>query len=421
MQSENRRETAIDYIHSLLRFGIKPGLERISVLLSRLGDPQTRFPAIHIAGTNGKGSVTSYCDEIFRAAGLKTGRYISPYVIEFRERMTVNGEMIPMETLEEVVSEVRRAAEGLEITEFEAVTAAAFLWFAREKCDVVCVEVGLGGRFDATNILPPPLASTIVSIGLDHTAVLGDTLSAIAFEKCGILKKGSAAVSYPLQEPEALAIIRSRAEEEGIPLTLPNLETLEIFEVSPFGTSFVYGANRYETLLGGEHQVYNAVTALETVRLAASRAGWSISPQAEAAGLSRTRFPARLEVLSQDPLLLLDGAHNPSGAAVLRKALLSCPNREACIVGMLADKDMKEVLEQIIPLFPRVYCVEVAENSRSASLEQITALCREYAPEVIPCESYRQAMDALLRTLSPGQTGLIFGSLYMAGAFRAIK
>ena len=218
-----------------------------------------------------------------------------------------------------------------------------------------------------------------------------------------------------------MAVIRGRAGEEGIPLTTPNLEALEIFEVSPFGTSFAYGTNRYETLLGGEHQVYNAVTALETVRLAASRAGWSIPPQAEAAGLSRTRFPARLEVLSQDPLLLLDGAHNPSGAAVLRKALLSCPNREACIVGMLADKDMKEVLEQIIPLFPRVYCVEVAENSRSASLEQITALCREYAPEVIPCESYRQAMDALLRTLSPGQTGLIFGSLYMAGAFRAIK
>ena len=214
---------SVEYIHSLLRFGIKPGLERISELLSLLGNPQEKVKAIHIAGTNGKGSTSTMTANILKNAGYRTGLFTSPYVINFRERIRINGEMIPEDALAETVSRVKEKIDilneqGTEITEFEAITAAAYLYFAEEGCDFAVMETGLGGRFDATNVITKPAICIITSISFDHTDILGDSLEKIAFEKCGIIKRNCPVVTSENQSSEAMQVIKKTCEEKSSPL-----------------------------------------------------------------------------------------------------------------------------------------------------------------------------------------------------------
>ena len=217
-------DEALSYIHSLERFGVRPGLDRMRELMRLLGNPQNTLKFLHIAGTNGKGSTSTIAACILKSAGYNVGLYTSPYVLDFRERIQLNGEMVSKQDLADITEKVRSAIEenNLLITEFEAVTAIAFLYYASKSCDYVVLEVGLGGRFDATNIISAPCVSVITLIGLDHTDVLGDTMEKIAFEKCGIIKEKSPVVSFPFQKPECLEIIKQTAKVNNCCLLTPN-------------------------------------------------------------------------------------------------------------------------------------------------------------------------------------------------------
>ena len=325
----NYTET-LSWIHGTERFGSRLGLGRMGRLLHRMGDPHLKVPFIHVAGTNGKGSTTTLIASALTAGGFKTGKFISPYILEFRERMQIDGQMIPEETLAALATRLRPIAEefkaaGDPVTEFELVTVLGLCWFAEQNCDIAVLEVGLGGRLDATNIIPPPVVAVITRIDYDHTAILGDTLSAIAGEKCGIVKRGSTVISYPDQAGEALAVIRRRAAEENDPLLLPDLSQLTVLSSGLCGSRFCYRGEEYSIPLPGPHQVLNAVTALEALK-ALSNTRFAVSPQEIAAGFAAARFPARLELLRQSPPVLLDGAHNPNGG----RALCDCPRVTVC-------------------------------------------------------------------------------------------
>lgn len=417
----NYTET-LSWIHGTERFGSRLGLGRMGRLLHRMGDPHLKVPFIHVAGTNGKGSTTTLIASALTAGGFKTGKFISPYILEFRERMQIDGQMIPEETLAALATRLRPIAEefkaaGDPVTEFELVTVLGLCWFAEQNCDIAVLEVGLGGRLDATNIIPPPVVAVITCIDYDHTAILGDTLSAIAGEKCGIVKRGSTVISYPDQAGEALAVIRRRAAEENDPLLLPDLSQLTVLSSGLCGSRFCYRGEKYSIPLPGPHQVLNAVTALEALK-ALSDTRFAVSPQEIAAGFAAARFPARLELLRQSPPVLLDGAHNPNGGRALCDAVKSLGLHDlTAVVGMLRDKDCLPVLQMMAPYCARMI-VTTVPNPRSYPAEVFAGLARSVCPRVTVCPDCQEAARL---ALAEGENGvLVFGSLYLASAVRPV-
>ncbi len=321
-------QQSIDYIHSLLKFGIKPGLERIEALCAALGNPQDKLKFIHVAGTNGKGSTSTIISNILIKSGYDVGLYTSPYVVDFRERIMYNGSMIEEDELAFCVEKVKQAADslkGAEITEFEFLTAVAFVYYELKKCDYVVLEVGLGGRFDATNVIKAPLVSVIASISLDHTAILGDTVEQIAFEKCGIIKEGSTVVTYMHQNRDALKIIAEICKLKNVELVQPENSKLNIIKESVKGTYAEYGEIKYLLPLSGEHMVYNSCTAIETA-FSLKKLGLNITNDAIAQGLNSSVMPARCELICENPLIILDGGHNEDCAnafsAFIKKHLI---------------------------------------------------------------------------------------------------
>lgn len=307
------------WIHGTERFGSRLGLGRMGRLLHCMGDPHLKVPYIHVAGTNGKGSTTTMIASALTAGGFKTGKFISPFILEFRERMQIDGEMIPEETLAALATRLRPIAEEFKAagdppTEFELVTVLGLTWFAEAGCDIAVLEVGLGGRLDATNIIPPPLVAVITRIDYDHTAILGDTLAAIAGEKCGILKRGGTVICYPDQEEEALAVIRRRAKEEDDPLILPDRTALTVLSADLTGSRILYRGQEIFIPLPGPHQVLNTITAVEALN-ALSSSRFALPPSAIAAGIAAARFPARLELLRQSPRCCWTAPTTPTAAA----------------------------------------------------------------------------------------------------------
>ena len=416
-------EEALHYIHSFGRFPRKPSLERIRALCGRLGNPQERLRFIHVAGTNGKGSVSAMLASVLQEAGIRTGLFTSPFLEDFRERFRVNGEMIPEEELAQAVDSLRPHAEalrqeGMILTEFDFVTALGFCWFLQKKCEIVVLEVGLGGRFDATNVIPPPLASVITSISLDHTEVLGDTVGQIAREKSGIIKPGSLAVSSAGQPEEALAVIMEAAAHAGCYLYLANPAAAKTECRTLRGTRFSYGGETYEMSLLGESQIQNALLAVETIQALASR-GISVTGEQLARGLAKTQAPARLEVLFFEPLVLLDGSHNPSGIRNLVDTVkaLAPGKRVRLVFGMLADKDMAASAEMLREIASEVILIP-PENARAAAGETLAPLFAGL-PETL-AENEEQAAELALRGLTPEKKVVVCGSLYLAGQLRPI-
>lgn len=410
------------WIHGTERFGSRLGLDRMRRLLHRLGDPQEKVPFLHVAGTNGKGSTTTMIASALTAGGFRTGRFISPYILEFRERMEIDGEMIPRERLAALATRLRPIAEefkaaGNPPTEFELVTALGLTWFAEEGCDIAVLEVGLGGRLDATNVIPAPLVAVITRIDYDHTAILGDTLAAIAGEKCGIIKPGSTVVCYPDQSPEALEVIRRRAAEEGNPLRLPDRGQLAVLASDLTGSRIRYRGQEVFLPLAGPHQILNAATAMEALN-ALSGSRFALPPAAVAAGIAAARFPARLELLRQAPPVLLDGAHNPNGGQALCRALEALGlHGLTAVVGMLRDKDCLPVLRQIAPYCRRMI-VTTVPNPRSYTAGEFAALARQVCSDVTVCPDCGEAARLALQTAEGGV--LAFGSLYLASAVRPV-
>ncbi|RKJ41005.1 bifunctional folylpolyglutamate synthase/dihydrofolate synthase [Acutalibacter sp. 1XD8-33] len=415
---------ALEKINSRLLFGMKPGLERMERLMERLGNPQKRMKFVHVCGTNGKGSACTLTASVLRESGYPTGLNISPYVMDFRERFQINGEMISKEELARELDEIWPVVERLDreecpVSEFELVTAIALHWFAKKGCDIAVMEVGMGGLMDATNIIPVPEAAAMMSISLDHTAWLGDTVEQIAREKAGIIKDGGRVVLYPEQRPGVREIVESACREHGAQLRVPDLSRLQVLREGIDGTDFQEGGLALHTPFLGAHQVKNAAVVLEIVEILRER-GFSIPDKALVEGFAKTFNPARMEILSRRPLCLLDGGHNPGCAQALRDALERfVPGQKTALMGMMADKDSAAALKILGPLFQKVVTV-TPENPRSLSAEALAEQAGRFCREALPAESCREALDLALEGLGEEDALIVCGSFYLAGEIRPL-
>ena len=396
----------LNYIHSLGNFGMAPGLDRIKAVLEKLGNPQNKLKAIHIAGTNGKGSVSAMLSNVFKSAGCKTGLFISPYIIDFRERIQINGEYISENDLSLYAERVINT--DIKLIEFEFITALAFLYFADKNIDILICETGLGGRLDATNTLDNLICAVITKIGLDHTAILGDTIEKITSEKCGILRD-SPVVTSPTQRTEALNVIKKHTDS----LIVPDLCDCEILKSDIKGNTFIYKGEKFETSLSGTYQIENAVTVIETVR----SSGWQIPYNILYKGIKETFFPARLEVVCESPLIVIDGAHNPDGAAVLANELKKMSDVTA-IIGVMKDKNYAEVLKRTLPYCKNAVAVTVENLPRSLSAEDLKTAAEEFCHCVV-ADNYTDAITKA-KEISDKNPIFVFGSLYLAADIRKI-
>jgi len=414
---------ALAFIHSRTRFGVKPGLERIEKLCGMLGDPQDKLKYIHVAGTNGKGSVCKMAAEILRAAGYKTGLYTSPYIESFGERMQVNSKNISLPELAELVSEVKPLVRQLDgqgeiLTEFEVVTACAFLWFQRQACDIVVLETGLGGRFDATNIIKKPLVSVITSVSLDHMNILGDDLAQIAVEKCGIIKPGTAVITSAAQPVPVLEVIMRVCCERQVRVINVCPQSTRILGRGRDFIRFKYGSIEATLPLAGDHQIENAVLVMEAVGLL-NRQGFVVRNESVVKGLKAVKFPARLELISINPAVLLDGAHNPGSMAALagylKRFFKNTP--VTAIIGMMKDKDCARTLSIIAPLCRRMVTV-APDNSRAVPARELAGLAEKFCPDVTAAGSAGEALWFAESSMEPDGLLLVCGSLYLAGELR---
>ena len=431
---------ALEWIHSIGRFGIKPGLQRIEALLHLLDNPHRQLKYVHIGGTNGKGSAAAMIASVAQASGYRTALYTSPYILAFNNRMSINGIDISGPELVELVEQLQSHAAKISadeqlgpLTEFEVVTALAFSYFARKKPDIVVLEVGLGGRLDATNVVTP-LMSMITNISLDHTAVLGDTVEAVAREKAGIIKPGIPVVTGTT-DPKARQVIEATCRDRRAPLLFalpsgespsPGMESVfcsrrqitaagQLLDYAGYGWSF----QDLHIPLRGRYQVGNAALALAALeQLAAS--GFSFPEEHLRRGLAETSWPARLELLGQKPLVILDGAHNP---AAMRELALSLPeyfsyNHLIVILGAMADKDLS-MFDFILPLADTVILTK-PHLSRAAEVEMLASfLENRFSGKILVERKVGRALDAALEMAAEDDAVLVTGSFYTVSEARA--
>lgn len=399
-----------------LQHGIRPGLERITALLDRLGRPQDRHPVVHVAGTNGKGSVCAFLASILQAAGYKVGRYTSPHLVSYRERFGVDGRFIPEAELEKELARVTALAETLDpalgpTTEFELLTAAGFSWFARQPLDVLILEVGLGGRLDATNVVERPLLTAITRIARDHTALLGDTVEEIAREKAGILKPGVPLVTGA--EGHALYEIRAIADTLGSPLTLA--AGAAWLSPGPHGDRVRIGHDHYELGLLGAYQAQNASLALGLAEGLRAQ-GWIIGDEAVRSGLARARWPGRMDrwVASDGQTYWLDGAHNLDGVEALARALADrdAPKGRVLLMGVLADKEPRAMIERLAP-FAETVILTIPPTPRGLDPSRIEPAPSH--PDLHRVPAWQEAL-ALAKERAAGHEIVVAGSLYLVGA-----
>lgn len=410
---------AVEWIHARPRMPKKSGLQKMEALLKKLGNPQDSLQFIHVAGTNGKGSAVTMCASVLRQAGYKVGANISPYVLEFRERFQINGKMIGEEEFAELASTVRQASEAMEesVLEFEAVTAVAFLYFAKNSCDIVCLETGLGGRLDSTNVIKKPLVACIMRIGLDHTEILGDTLEKIAAEKCGIIKEGCVVVSYPAQPPQAAQVIAKKVRQMKSKLILPDVDDVHFFKGSAFENRIDYGGYYINLPFLGKHQAYNASVVVETM-LALERFGFTISDEDIIMGIEKATFPARIEIISENPLVILDGSHNEDSVQALAETLqLAGVKNLSLVFGGLKDKDVDEILCLLTPYVSQLYAVTL-DSPRAMPAREIMERAGRYISKAFVKESIGEAIQEAKKQKNSGI--LICGSLYLASQAREI-
>lgn len=414
-------EEALAWVHSLPRLCSAPGPQNERALLQALGRPQDALKFVHVAGTNGKGSAVLMLASVLKAAGLRVGATVSPFVLDFRERFQLNGEMISREACAGILTQVRGALEQMppaqreQIAEFDAVTAAALLWFAQQGCDIVCLETGLGGRLDATNAVDNTLVACIMAIGKDHTELLGHTYAGIAAEKCGIFKPGCSVVAYPAQPEEAMRQIEACAAAAHCPLCVPQLEDFHFYRGRPFENRVNYGGYDLEVPFAGRHQAYNAAVVVQAA-LALCEHGFDISDDAIMQGIAAARNPARIEVLQRRPLVILDGMHNPDGARALADVLRAGHVQGlTAVMGVLQGKGEAEMLRALSPHLARVYAVQ-PPSPRALPAGQLAAAARQVCGQVSVWQDVPLAVQDALRTCQGGV--LICGSLYLAAQVR---
>ena len=413
----------INYIHGLDKFSKHLGLDRMKLFLDKLGNPQKKLQIIHVAGTNGKGSTTTMIASVLMEQGLKVGKYTSPFILDFRERMMINNEMIGEDELSHLTEQLSEIAKDVEKElesprEFEFITAMAFCYFAQENCDVVVLEVGLGGRFDPTNSIETSMVSVITPIGLDHTQYLGDTVAEIAFEKSGIMKKRNVVVVNPYQQTEAMQVICGACWEKECELNIPQPSQLVVEKMDSTGSSFTYHGYPFSITMVGNYQIGNAITAIDAV-LALKKYGIDLSLEKIATGLKKAYIPARMEILKVGTkTVILDGAHNPHGMTALAESLSQLGMTDVIgVMGMLQDKNCQSSLDIITPYLSSMITTmpDSPRSLDSGILEQMARDCNGCA-QIVPYPDYKEALKAALSAKE--NIVVVMGSLYLVSDIR---
>ena len=425
-----RYEEAMEYIASTSRFGMNFGLDRVKAMLSHLGNPQNDFKCIHIAGTNGKGSTTAMISSILKEEGYTIGMYTSPYLEEFEERIQVNGVNIPKEKLASLVTEIKDIIESViadgfdDPTQFEIITTLMFLYFSREKIDYAVIEVGLGGRLDATNVIDNPLISVIASISKDHMNILGNTIKEIAFEKCGIIKNTSV-ISYP-QVSEAMEVIEEVCMKRGVTLIKTNLGDIkEVVSNKERNTQIItYNLNGREvevehTLLG-DHQVKNTLVAINVIDEFSKKVR-KISDDTIKNGLSKAKWIGRMEVMKKTPLVVIDGAHNLDGINSLKNSVSKYFNYKNIILalGILGDKEVEKMVSDISEISKFIILTE-PHNDRAKSIDEMGEYLEKLEKPYEKILDYEKAYKKALEIAGKDDLILVCGSLYMIGDMRTV-
>ena len=413
-------ETTLEYIHSVKWVGAKPGLERTNELLSKLGNPEKTLKFVHIAGTNGKGSTASMISSVLRKANLKVGLYTSPYIAVFNERMQVDGEYISDAELEEMTDIIRPHADAMtdSPTEFELITALAMMYFARRECDIVVLEVGMGGELDSTNVIPTPELAIITAMGLDHTAELGGTLAEIASAKAGIIKPNGRVVVYGA-EPEAYTVFEQKCAAVGASLTKTDFSRLRVVSTALTGSVIDFAPYAgIELPLVGTYQPKNAslaITALEALR----DAGYAITDEHILDGITSVKWPGRFEVLAYNPTFIIDGAHNPHGITAAADSFreLFGDKKIVFLVGVMADKDVAAMMAAIVPL-AKAFVAVTPQIPRAMKAPELQALLSGYG---VPAEAFDDIRAGVARaTELAGSDGAVaaLGSFYFSADVR---
>ena len=413
-------EQAIEYIHSVCWKGSIPGLGRTQTLLEKMGNPHQKLKYVHIAGTNGKGSTAAMTASILRKAGYKVGLYTSPYIYRFNERMQINGQQIPDQELAEITEWVRPLAQSMteSPTEFELVSCIAFEYFKRNGCDIVVLEVGMGGALDSTNVIPCPEVAVITNIGLDHTEVLGKTVEEIALTKSGIFKEGGHAVIYRGKE-SVEAVFEKVCAEKHVALKKADFESLQLKSHGLEGQVFDCGSRKDIKLpLLGDHQLHNAAVVLGVADTLISL-GWKITEENIYDGIRDVSWPGRFDIMRKDPLFIIDGGHNPQCIEALVKNIQDylAGRRVVVLTGVLADKDYADMFKPVLPLVSEFVCI-TPPNPRKLDSHKLAEYLRSAGAEAVGCDStiagVRLAME------KAGQDGVVlsFGSLYSIGDIR---
>ena len=432
MQTDEKKmmtyQETMDYIDSLQSGGIVPGLDNIRALCEKLGNPQDALSFVHIAGTNGKGSVLCLVSSVLKQAGYRTGRYISPTIFDYRERFQIGERPISKKDLCLYMTRLKEACEGLKAegnsqpTPFEVETALAFLYFKEKDCDIVVLETGMCGRLDATNIIQNTLVAVFASISLDHMRFLGNTLAEIAEEKAGIIKPGCSAVSAP-QKKEVLSVLKAACEKQKVSLDVADPGSLKKIKSTIKGQRFSYG--QYQDLmvtLAGRYQLDNALTALLALQQLSEK-GFPVKEKDIYKGFAEGTWPGRFEVIGQKPLFIADGAHNRDGAARLADSIgfYFTNKRIIYIIGMLRDKEQEEILKVTCPYAEQILTVST-EGSRGLTSYELALKAKGFHQNVTCTDSVEEAIELAYLMADKDTVIVAFGSLsYLGKLITAVR
>ena len=398
------------------------GLNKLEEVLHQMHDPHKKLSFVHVAGTNGKGSTAAMLSSVLTKAGYKTGLYTSPHLMRYNERMKINGQDILDEDFIEAAETVKEVCDkmgGVPIV-FEILTLMALWYFAKEQCDIVILEVGIGGRLDATNCIPSPKAAVIAQLGLDHTETLGDTIEKIAAEKGGIIKPGCYAVMAEQQE-SAMDVVREICKQKQVPLTISSVSRMKVLSSSVEGQQIEdkeYGAIFLP--LAGAHQVKNLANVLETVGVLKQQ-GYQISDDAVVDGIRQTKWPARMQRLCTNPDFLLDGGHNPQCVQAATEALKAFyPDKKVVfLTGMMQDKDTDRMLEEMVPLAQEFVCIH-PDSQRAMDQNDMCRMLRErYGVQATACQTVDEGIRTAIKKAGDRAVVCALGSLYLAGEIQS--
>ena len=413
-------EQAIEYIHSVFWKGSIPGLGRTQTLLKKIGNPEKKLKFVHIAGTNGKGSTAAMTASILRKAGYKTGLYTSPYIYRFNERMQINGQQIPDEELAEITAWIKPFADSMEEspTEFELVSCIAFEYFMRNGCDIVVLEVGMGGALDSTNVIDVPEVAVITNIGLDHTDYLGSTVEEIALTKAGIFKEGGSAVVYRSTE-SVEKVFEQVCAQRNMTLKKADFAGLKLHTCGLEGQVFDCGHRKnLELPLLGDHQLHNGAVVLSIADTLIEK-GWKITEQNIRDGLKDVSWPGRFDIVWRDPLFIIDGGHNPQCIEALVKNIQDylAGRKVIALTGVLADKDYADMYKPVMPLVQEFVCI-TPPNPRKLDAPLLARYLQEAGAKATACDTVENGVRMAMEKAGSDGVVLCFGSLYTIGDIR---